>query len=445
MLLCSTAWADTHTAASCENKAGQTDVQTAVDASSSGDIVAIPAGSCTWDTTVTVVNKNITVQGAGKASTLLTADGGKRLTFTNNSSSVKDIGFTNLYLSLKAGQSNTVHDCSFVNPTESITYAISLYGDGVGNADHPYAVIYNNTFNNTGVLTYGDAGTFTDNNSQHALWAQQQTSGSIGTAANGIVTIEGNTFYGSIFMNAANSNMGGRFIFRYNTILDSAAEGNHGLWVENHPAGTGSRGGQRTEVYNNIFSNDGAGSLYAPVYLRAGSGVVFNNTVIGNWANYQILLDNIRSETGVCDGTSDWDGNEAGQSGWLCRDQIGAGYDTTQWENSPVGANTQTKVPFHQWNNKYGETDVVFHVLDSSLDHIILNRDFYNSIDVSFTQGTCPHPLTGLTGSCGSTAGVGGYNISGVTANQSFGSTTASGAGRKMGSTTASGSGFTIQ
>ncbi|MBE3118911.1 MAG: hypothetical protein IMZ50_09175, partial [Candidatus Atribacteria bacterium] len=56
------AYADTHAAATCENKAGQLDVQTAVDLAASGDTVTVPAGSCTWDTQLTI-GAGITLQG----------------------------------------------------------------------------------------------------------------------------------------------------------------------------------------------------------------------------------------------------------------------------------------------------------------------------------------------------------------------------------------------
>lgn len=54
------AFADTHTAASCS----LAHVQAAVDASSSGDTVSVPAGACSWATQLTITLP-ITLQGAG--------------------------------------------------------------------------------------------------------------------------------------------------------------------------------------------------------------------------------------------------------------------------------------------------------------------------------------------------------------------------------------------
>ena len=62
------AGADTHTAATCS----LADVTSAYNASSDGDIVAVPSGNCTWNGTLTVT-KLITIQGAGSNQTTIAA------------------------------------------------------------------------------------------------------------------------------------------------------------------------------------------------------------------------------------------------------------------------------------------------------------------------------------------------------------------------------------
>ena len=52
--------ADTHTAASCS----QADVTAAISAASDGDVVIVPAGNCTWGSTL-IINKGISLQGPG--------------------------------------------------------------------------------------------------------------------------------------------------------------------------------------------------------------------------------------------------------------------------------------------------------------------------------------------------------------------------------------------
>ena len=83
--------------------------------------------------------------------------------------------------------------------------------------------------------------------------------------------------------------------------------------------------------------------------MRSGTGVVFNNTIAGNYTQPSVLIDNQRSPTGDgcevispplngCDGTSSYDGNlEA--NGWPCLDQIGR------------RSSDQSSVPLYLWNN----------------------------------------------------------------------------------------------
>lgn len=112
-----------------------------------------------------------------------------------------------------------------------------------------------------------------------------------------------------------------------------------------------------------------------------------------------------------CDCSSDWDTNEDA-TGYLCRDQIGTGPDAVQWEDNPAGANTQTKVPAYVWNNYYGETLMTVDVINDSGDHIQKDRDYFEAQHPTYTCYDCPHPLTGLPGSCDpNVAGVAGDNV----------------------------------
>jgi len=58
-------------AASC----AKADVQAAVTSAVNGDTVTIPAGNCTWSSTLTI-NKGITLQGAGTNATTITQNSG---------------------------------------------------------------------------------------------------------------------------------------------------------------------------------------------------------------------------------------------------------------------------------------------------------------------------------------------------------------------------------
>ena len=63
-------------AASCSN----TDIQTAINATSSGGTVNIPAGSCSWSGNVSITGKALTLAGAGVASTIVTTNAALNVT-----------------------------------------------------------------------------------------------------------------------------------------------------------------------------------------------------------------------------------------------------------------------------------------------------------------------------------------------------------------------------
>lgn len=60
-LIASPSLASIINAASCS----QTHVQTAVNSAVNGDTVLVPAGTCTWNSAVSITNKTITLTGAG--------------------------------------------------------------------------------------------------------------------------------------------------------------------------------------------------------------------------------------------------------------------------------------------------------------------------------------------------------------------------------------------
>jgi len=102
-----------------------------------------------------------------------------------------------------------------------------------------------------------------------------------------------------------------------------------------------------------------AGGSYVPCSLafnlRAGTGVIFDNVFSGytSMTKIQFYCDRADSTWGYCgpcDGTSPCDGNQSGMSGYLCRDQIGAGKDAWLWTSgNPYPP--QSKEPVYIWGN----------------------------------------------------------------------------------------------
>jgi hypothetical protein len=210
-----------------------------------------------------------------------------------------------------------------------------------------------------------------ENDWQHVLWT---TSLDLGTN-NSVVYVEDCNLEFDVFCNAIDTNYGGAYVFRFNHVS--------GTYIECHSVQGNNRATRRWEIYGNTIDNPGS-SIYYPYRLRGGTGVVFNDTIVGTWTNYGIALDNVRSyadvgDGGLCDGDSTWDGNEDA-TGYPCRDQIGRGPDDPQWDHNPPGAYTQPLVPVYGWGNRRQSNNdfVPFQVINSGQDHIKPNRDYHD-------------------------------------------------------------------
>jgi hypothetical protein len=491
LLFTSPVWADTHVAADCEYA---TIAALIADAGvTTGDIISVPAGTCTWSTTLAIPStKHITLQGSGSlvSGTVITAG-------ITAASPIIDLGGTTgcnsrvtgfrfLYASgagntgyairVRSGTGWRIDNNTFIDTNQSLSISIASYhADG----SMPVGVIYNNTFTN-GRIVDADP----DLNS-HDVWASD-----LGLGTSNTVFVEGNTFNAASSDNQVlDANYGGRYVFRWNTLNDGRIEA-HSLQAGNQ------RGTRSWEVYNNIFAQSAYAS-FCPFRMIGGTGVIFNNILTGTHTNSNICLDNVRTcaavsaPAGKCDGSSIYDGNDPayipanstgthtaadggtltdsakawGADAWIgytvyntsdapakcyitgsatttlsctlsggtrdhwhtndtyeiklgypCRDQIGRSTDVPQWDGSSAYA--QTLDPAYAWNNKLGAADANFFVLATGAFchaqalHIVEGRDFINgSSKPGYSAYTCPHPLTGLTGSCGSGAGVGYYNI----------------------------------
>lgn len=363
--------AATINAASCM----QSDVQSAINSASSGDTVLVPSGSCTWSAQVTL-NKNITLMGNGSINTKVTWNTPGFAIIATGTWRITGMGFTkgssgSGIVSIPVDTSSVgwrVDHCNFYSAS---TYgeSISVFGGYLGNPTG-YGLADNNTHTNMrAVLVFGnDCSPTGDKEWSRAL--------SLGSA--NAVYVEDSTITNTISQNGYEEfdlNCGGRIVFRYNTVNSF----NFGI----HSVQGGNRAARSWEIYNNTFV---AGSLPPWVLgeIRGGSGVVFNNTITGSFNANIFLLDNVRScmsrdTSGICDGSSTWDGNRTGAYGYPCRDQIGRSTDAFQWGG---GIPSQTLSPAYFWNNKNNGVEVLAQVgsdcTNQTTYHILANRDFYN-------------------------------------------------------------------
>lgn len=399
--------ADTHVSADCELATVQAviDLETVV----TGDIVTIPGGNCTWGTdgAYLSVNKEITLQGAGVGVTIIdlaTTAGswGEGTIRISAAATVK--GFS--IRTAESGNSGTAFSTGTVNgwritginyndrtstPNGYFVYVGSVYG-----------LIDNNTLSeNAGTMELIFVRGLTDS------W---QTAHSIGGESN--LFIENNTFNGRSDVQGyvCDCNSNSRCVVRYNTITGPMKIDGHGL-ASNSPA----RGVRHMEIYNNTFLCN-AGNWRA-IEIRGGTGRIFNNTSTSSYDTIYLSLNDYCYIDGANYGNCDNECKCADDR--PVTDQIGIGVD-------PKSAASE---PLYIWNNirNGGQWTPGHSVLTESCisacgnwsqaDAIISGTDYFVSETKpeamsAYTPYTCPHPLTGLTGSCNSSiAGTSGYNV----------------------------------
>lgn len=331
LCLSNAVFADIHTAASCENKAGQTDIQDAVNVASDGDIVLVPVGNCTITTQVAVANKKITIMGAGIDATKLTANittGTRPGVFKVTTKPVRITGFTfngtspnyGAHLVFESTGDETalfrIDHCKF---TVDSGYAILIWGLS-------YGVIDNSNFITTVDHSFIDI--YADN---RGAWGRAS---SLGT--NKAVYIEDCTFNNSTKTGnyrTVTTDGGARFVFRYNTVINQSIDA-HGY------CGNGIAGTMSFEIYNNAWSVTSGTSIFRWMFLRGGSGVVYNNVMTNNGSIYKEIdmteyrLSGLNSCTGAA---------KTCCTSYPCLDQIGRGTDQELnpayfWSNTVNGA-----------------------------------------------------------------------------------------------------------
>jgi hypothetical protein len=350
-------------------------ISTAIAAASSGDTILVDSGEATWVGQVTV-NKNLSIIGAGIGNTIVSK---------SSLSYVFDIGYTTSRISgfefnsgqiVASGQGWRIDHCSFSEPLSSTAYAFkAIYATSALTGYQPIGLIDNCAFSNMGVLVTGNSN---DLYGMSYIWYQ-----ALGLGTNNAVYIEDCTFQGLNLNNAIDANHAARYVFRHNTLTDA--------YIECHGIQGIMRAPRSWEIYDNTLQR---GSGYAGwmgvITIRGGTGVIFNNTVIGTWGNYNARCYAERDcapygEAGEADGTSLWDGNANPPVtlAWPARDHTGQSTDAWLWTaGNPYP--TQTLDPAYIWNCERSPSGTLVKMEINSatcaegfINHAE-NRDFYN-------------------------------------------------------------------
>lgn len=351
-----TAGAATISAKSCN----MSHVQEAINSATTGDTIVVPPGNCTWAGAVSITAaKKIILIGAGMDLTVITMSPlGYAVNLTASGSRLSGFGFINGAVAVDGEGWRIDHCKSIFN-----TYNTGIIIRGNTLKKHPIGLIDNCIFNNSRVAI-GFA-TLMNND----IWSQP-----LGLGTNNAVFVEDCVFNGvSDSINAIDSNYGGRYIFRFNTVNDQ--------YLEAHTVQAANRAARSWEIYNNTINQVTKG-MWVSGYMRGGTGVIFNNTLTGTWTAGW-AMDNGRScasatVAGQCDGSSPWDGT--GTYGYPCRDQIGRSTDDWLWTaKNPYP--TQTLDPAYIFNNKKSKAEhIAFTSSHCAVEtsQVQENRDYYN-------------------------------------------------------------------
>ena len=316
LLIAASSEGATIAASSCS----RADVGTAVTASSNGDTVTIPAGTCVWTSGLTIA-KAITLQGAGIGNTIIQDGIVARTTLiewtlvANLNSRMTGIEFEDA----SGGADNTN---GVIKITGANTDARRMRIDHVRFDDlHGFSVFaqdvlgvfdnneYYQNHNCSCVFIYVYHENWDGVTNSDASWSDPPNLGS-----EEFLFLESSTFE-YIFTPhrqyaITDAYRGARYIVRYNTIKNA--------WVELHGTDSGGRkrGARAVEIYNNVFTCTLGEFCNLVANYRSGTGVIQNNTTT-NYTSPAIALSVYRvfypfDPWGAGDGTNSWDINLGG-------------------------------------------------------------------------------------------------------------------------------------
>jgi hypothetical protein len=400
------------TAASCSS----TSVASAVSNAADGDVVAIPAGICTWTSHLTIA-KGISVIGAGEGVTIISGGGFNFTTpsgksFRVSGMTIRGVAGIGVYANSKSWR---IDHITFENVTGRPDGRIIWIQPS--NGDHTAGVIDHVTFINPRSIQVHYRGSTRDGGNNE--WIRP-----LGLGSSDAVYIEDSVFsHSSLEVSApvTDCDGGGRFVFRFNTVSNA--------YIEMHDAIVdGLRGCRKWEIYNNTFTRTYNSGQCTFVSIRGGTGVAFNNKFVNRpdcddgihislYRTYQTSgspwSSLCRNTSGkACLGTTSVnpksctsdagcggavgsciaiDGASASPSGYLCRDQMGTD------GNSP-----QVSRPALFWNNTVDGKQVVVNI-ESGGSYYAVNRDYCvgsskptscNGQTTTYASFAYPHPLT---------------------------------------------------
>lgn len=407
MLVCvaTHGFAATNAATSCSDD----HIQDAIDASTHGDTVTVPAGDCSWDEDVTLTNKRLNIIGAGRGVTILRQGvSGVQFEITNyhtNRVFIKGFTFhistatTFGHLSFSSTQQSIpsrryyVTECDFISSgsgtrrtvaflgTYGLVWNCNFWMTNAASAALPELLLNSSTSLTNNWHGFGKHTDFLGSTNQLIMEDCKVWQDAVG---------EGTDFY-----------YGGNMTVRHCTITNTAL-GDHG-------SDSGFRGAFVHEWYFNNFYDQGI----APwsMQMRGGTGVIYSNVV--HWDGH-IQFQLYRADTSpivgdppgqIHDGNFDQTYPGAGYPvGYPLLDQHGRGpFPTANFVNCASGCTTnnyETNAPIYLWGNTIdGDTTPTVSVISPNAgaslatNYVKLGRDYFeNTVHPTYVPLAYPDP-----------------------------------------------------
>jgi len=434
LLFAARARAGTYTAADCNQNSVNAVINGPTHTAVDGDVINIPAGSCTWTSGITIpVGLGITIIGSGTpngtpstrgasascTATAITLASGVSNMFAARpgaTASLTRISCMKILASTKAidspitvGGTCNASGCPNLR-VDNITFDGSLEdccggsSNSMMTTDNVFGVLDHNSAsgpNPNGTMefvNYMDSawkgvGDYGDNS-----WASAD---SFGTSQ--ALYIENNSLGTGAIMGETEAIVfghegGGRAVGRFNDCNGcKSGLSNHGTDSNGRP-----RGGRQIEFYGNHFTcRDTSAGCQGGVPVRSGVNLMFGNTLdtgSGSWFNSYMSLSIFR--LGVISGTP-WNncpGNWDQASPLLCVDQPSRTGGTLLSGNPPTltGYPNQVLDPSYEWNDS-GYNPVFGNAHCDPCGSITANHDWYtdNSLGTPHPQTSASVPFNG--------------------------------------------------
>jgi len=433
LLFAGNAWAGTYTAADCSLNSVNAVINGPTHTAVNGDIIQIPAGSCTWTSPVIVpAGIGITVTGTGTpqstssttgasatcSQTVITASTSHIIEFRpNTTSALSRISCMKVLGSgstggapLTAGGTCNASGCPSFR-VDNVTFDGSLQGHAGDSGaqigvDNVFGVLDHNSMAGSSqamfqFVTYHESawkgvGDWGDNS--------RSSPDSFGTAQ--AIYVENNSFGSGVWVSETEAQVpfgnegGGRIAVRFNTCNGcQVGLANHGTDSNGRP-----RGPLQGEFYGNNFTcTDTSGGCQGGVAVRSGTYMMFGNSLIkgaGSWLNSYLVLNTYRISViwgapwNQCLGLYDQ------SSPLVCTDEPSRSGGTLLSGNppTPTGWTNQVVDPTYEWDD-VGGTWTIAQVSQSN-SNLTANSDYYtdNSNGANKIQTSPTSPFNGSSG-----------------------------------------------